>query len=53
MHTNEKGLAMLGDLKIVRPGLLPIKKLKYKITTKSPTEFRLPEPLLIAKCNRR
>jgi len=34
------------------PELKPIEKLKYKITTKSPKEFRPPEPLLIAKCSR-
>jgi len=28
----------------------PIEKLKYKITYKSPIEFRPPEPLLIATC---
>jgi len=32
--------------------LKPIEKLKYKITTKSPTEFRPPKPLLIANCCR-
>jgi len=34
------------------PELKPIEKLKYKITTKSPKEFRPPEPLLIANCSR-
>jgi len=34
------------------PELKPIEKLNYKITTKSPTEFRPPEPLLIANCSR-
>jgi len=34
------------------PELKPIEKLKYKITTKSPTEFRPPKPLLIANCSR-
>jgi len=34
------------------PELKPIKKLKYKITTKSPTEFRPLEPLLIVNCSR-
>jgi len=28
------------------PELKPIEKLKYKITTKSPKDFRPPEPLL-------
>jgi len=32
--------------------LKPIEKLKYKITTKSPIEFRPPEPLLIVNCSR-
>jgi len=32
--------------------LKPIEKLKYKITTKSPTEFRPPELLLIVNCSR-
>jgi len=35
------------------PELKPIEKLKYKITTKSPTEFRPPEPLLIVNRSRR
>jgi len=35
------------------PELNPIEKLNYKITTKSPTEFRPPEPLLIANRSRR
>jgi len=35
------------------PELKPIEKLKNKITTKSPTEFRPPEPLLIANRSRR
>jgi len=34
------------------PELKPIEKLKHKITTKSPTEFRPPELLLIANCSR-
>ena len=34
------------------PVLKPIKKLKYKITTKSASEFRQPKPLLIAICSR-
>jgi len=34
------------------PELKPIEKLKYKITTKSPKEFRPPKPLLIANCSR-
>jgi len=34
------------------PELKPIEKLNYKITTKSPTEFRPPEPLLIENCSR-
>jgi len=34
------------------PELKPIKKLKYKITTKSPKEFCPLEPLLIANCSR-
>jgi len=34
------------------PELKPIEKLKYKITTKSPTELRPPEPLLIVSCSR-
>jgi len=34
------------------PELKPIEKLKYKITTKSPKEFRPLEPLLIANCSR-
>jgi hypothetical protein len=33
-------LALLGDLKIVRPELKPIKKLKLKLTTKSQIEKR-------------
>jgi len=33
--------------------LKPIEKLKYKITTKSPIEFRPPEPKLIANYSRR
>jgi len=32
--------------------LKPIKKLKYKITTKSQIDIRPPEPLLIANCSR-
>jgi hypothetical protein len=32
--------------------LKPIEKLKHKITTKSPTEFRPPEPLLIVNYSR-
>jgi len=32
--------------------LKPIEKLKYKIKTKSPTEFRPPEPKLIENCSR-
>jgi len=35
------------------PELKPIEKLKYKITTKSPKEFRPPEPLLIVNRSRR
>jgi len=35
------------------PELKPIEKLKYKITTKSPKEFRPPEPLLIEDYSRR
>jgi hypothetical protein len=34
------------------PELKPIEKLKYKITTKSPTEFRPPELLLIVNYSR-
>jgi len=34
------------------PELKPIEKLKYKITTKSSTEFRPPEPLLIVNYSR-
>jgi len=34
------------------PELMPIEKLNYTITTKSPKEFRPPEPLLIANYSR-
>jgi len=34
------------------PELKPIEKQKYKFTIKSPTEFRPPEPLLIANRSR-
>ncbi len=47
---NGQGLAMLGDLKIVRPELLPIEKQKYKITYKCPPMFVLPEQLLPCCC---
>jgi hypothetical protein len=43
---NEQGFAMLGDLKIIRLEPLPIEKQMYKITTKSPPMFVLPEQLL-------
>jgi len=35
------------------PELKPIEKQKYKFTTKSPTEFRPPELLLIVNRSRR
>jgi len=38
--TNIKGLALLGNLKNVRPELKPIEKLMLKITTKSQIVFR-------------
>ena len=51
---NEQGFAMLGDLKIVKPGTdanLPagrqVEKQMYKITTKSPPMLVLPEQLLL------
>lgn len=37
---------MLGDLKNVRPEPLPIEKQMYKIRTKNPPMFVLPEQLL-------
>jgi hypothetical protein len=43
---NEQGFAMLGDLKNVCPEPLLIEKQMYKITTKSPPMFVLPEQLL-------
>ena len=46
MTHNVRGLAMLGDLKIVRPEPLPIEKQMYKITYKCLPMFVLPEQLL-------
>ncbi len=46
MAHNVQGLAMLGDLKIVRPEPLMIEKQMYKISCKSPPMFVLPEQLL-------
>jgi hypothetical protein len=47
---NEQGLALLGDLKNVRPEPLLIEKQMYKITYKCPPMFVLPEQLLPCCC---
>ncbi|MEJ7560882.1 MAG: hypothetical protein WKF66_21405 [Pedobacter sp.] len=49
---NVQGFVQAWDLKNVRPEPLLIEKQKYKITYKSPTEFRPPELKLIANYSR-
>jgi len=53
-HSRQRSSIAAGRGFIARqaPELKPIEKLKYKITTKSPKEFRPPEPLLIANYSR-
>jgi hypothetical protein len=50
MAHNEQGLALLGDLKNVRPEPLLIEKQMYKITYKCPPMFVLPEQMLPCCC---
>ena len=52
MDANDWVLLQVEIIAHQAPELKPIEKLNYKITTKSQTESRPPEPLLIANCSR-
>ena len=47
-----EGLSMGWNSFLAKLETKPVEKLMYKIITKSPTEFRSPEPLLIVNCCR-
>lgn len=49
MKANDRGLVQAGHCRLSSPELKPIKEIKYKLNTKSPTEFR-PDRTTVQRC---